>query len=343
MPEQTIAVDAGAVRTWLADLGIPAVAPLRFQRIGLGQSNLTYLVTDAADARWVLRRPPLGHILASAHDVVREARILSALAGTGVPVPRVHGSTTDARYAEVPLVLMDYVDGRTVDTMQVAEALTPSERGEIAAAMPDALAAVHAVDLERHGLHELAGRKPYAPRQLTRWARQLEQSKTRELPRLDDLTRRLSAAIPEQRDVTLVHGDFHLRNLMFHRDRPEIVAVLDWELSTLGDPLADMGTLLTYGPEPGETSGGDFAPSTLPGFPNRADMAKRYLDVTGRDPAALAFWHVLGLWKLAIIGEGVRRRALDRPDNAGAAGIPTAARIDAVIEQAVDLAHVAGI
>ncbi|WP_431962402.1 phosphotransferase family protein [Nocardia sp. bgisy134] len=340
---EVVGVDAEAVSRWFTELGIEYAAPLRFQRIGLGQSNLTYRVTDAAAGAWVLRRPPLGHLLASAHDVVREARIIAALAGTGVPVPRIIAVTEDSEFAEVPLVLMEFVDGPVVDTMDAAEELTPPQRRQIALTLPRALAKIHAVDLEKVGLDGLASHKPYAQRQLRRWAGQWAVSKTRDLPELDDLTRRLAAAIPEQREISLVHGDFHLRNLIFSHATGEVAAVLDWELSTLGDPLADMGSLLTYWPEPGETTGGDFAPSTLDGFPDRAEMARLYLAETGRDAAALQYWHALGLWKLAIIGEGVMRRAMDRPQNKAAAGTPTAARIDALVHKAREIADTAGI
>src|SRR5262249_4640466 len=149
--------------------------------------------------------------------------------------------------------------------------------------------------------------------------------------------------VPEQREISLVHGDFHLRNLITARDTGEVVATLDWELSTLGDPIADMGTLLTYWPEPGETTGADFAPSTLQGFPSRAEMARLYLAEPGRDPAALQYWHVLGLWKLAIIAEGVMRRAMDEPENKAAAGTPTVARIDSIVTKAREIADAAGI
>lgn len=335
-----IGVDAAGVARWLTDLSVEYAAPLRFQRIGLGQSNLTYRVTDASDRSWVLRRPPLGHLLASAHDVVREARIIAALADTDVPVARILGVTMDC---DVPLVLMEFVDGLVVDTMAAAEALTPQHRHKIAESMPSTLAKIHAVDLEQTGLADLASHKPYAQRQLKRWSAQWEQSKTRDLPALDDLTRCLAAAIPEQREISLVHGDFHLRNLITAPDTGAVVATLDWELSTLGDPMADMGTLLTYWPEPGESTGADFAPSTLEGFPSRAEMAKHYLDETGRDLAALQYWHVLGLWKLAIIAEGVMRRAMDEPENKAAAGTPTEARIDAIVDKAREIADAAGI
>jgi len=193
------------------------------------------------------------------------------------------------------------------------------------------------------GLADLASHTPYAQRQLKRWVGQWELSKTRELPELDDLTRRLIAAVPEQREISLVHGDFHLRNLITSRETGEIVATLDWELSTLGDPVADMGSLLTYWPEPGEALAGDFAPSTLEGFPDRAEMTRLYLEATGRDSAALQYWQVLGLWKLAIIGEGVMRRAMDEPQNKASAGTPDTSWIDARVRKAREIADDAGI
>jgi aminoglycoside phosphotransferase (APT) family kinase protein len=345
MPEtrEVVGVDVDAVSRWLATLGIEFVAPLHFQRIGLGQSNLTYRVADTGGRAWVLRRPPLGRLLASAHDVLREARIIAALTNTDVPTPGILSVTAGSEFSEVPLVLMDFVDGLVVDTMDVAQALTPQQRRQIALSLPRTLAKVHGVDLTKVGLADLASHKPYAQRQLKRWAGQWEMSKTRELPKLDDLTRRLGAAAPEQREISLVHGDFHLRNLITSRQTGEVVAVLDWELSTLGDPLADMGSLLTYWPEPGETTGGDFAPSTLEGFPDRAEMARLYLEETGRDPAALQYWYVLGLWKLAIIAEGVMRRAMEEPQNKAAAGTPTTAWIDALVHKARENADAAGI
>lgn len=338
-----VGLDPDAVARWLTALGIEFDAPLQFARIGLGQSNLTYRVQDAAGRAWVLRRPPLGHLLASAHDVLREARIISALWETDVPVPQILGTTTDPEFSDVPLVLMQFVDGLVVDTMSVAEALTPQQRRQIAVDLPRTLTRIHAVDLTEVGLADLASHKPYAQRQLKRWAGQWELSKMRELPELEDLTRRLVAAAPEQREISLVHGDFHLRNLITSPETGEIVATLDWELSTLGDPLADMGSLLTYWAEPGETVPGDYAPSTLPGFPDRAEMTKLYLDVTGRDAAALQYWHAFGLWKLAIIAEGVLRRALENPQNKASAGTPDTSWIDARVQRAREIADAAGI
>jgi aminoglycoside phosphotransferase (APT) family kinase protein len=290
----------------------------------------------------VLRRPPLGDLLASAHDVAREARILSALEDTPVPTPRVYGLSRDA--AGVPLLLMEFVDGLVVDRMPIAESLTPQRRREIGLSMPTTLAKIHAVDLEKAGLDDLASHKPYAQRQLKRWAGQWEQSKTRELPDLDDLTRRLIAAAPQQQELTLVHGDFHLRNVITSHTTGEVIGVLDWELSTLGDPLADMGSLLAYWPQPGEEDiAGGFAATALEGFPDRAEMARVYLAQTGRDAATLKYWHALGLWKIAVIAEGVMRRAMDVPQNKAAAGTPTLRWIDALVCKAREVAEDAGI
>ena len=344
MPHQeVVGINPDAVTSWFSDIEIDITGQLTFDRIGLGQSNLTYLVRDEVDRRWVLRRPPLGHLLASAHDVVREARIMSALANTSVPTPKILGVTANPVISDAPLVLMEFIDGQVVDTLDIARSLTPQRRRQIAVSLQRTLTEIHAVDLNEVGLSDMASHKPYAPRQLKRWTRQWEQSKTRELPELDELTRRLVAAAPVQTETSLVHGDFHLRNVIASRDRGDITGVLDWELSTLGDPLADMGSLLAYWPEAGEDTGGDFPATTLEGFPGRAEMAHLYLDQTGRDPKALQYWHALGLWKVAIIAEGVMRRAIETPTNKAAAGTPTVTLIDALIHQAREVADAAGI
>jgi aminoglycoside phosphotransferase (APT) family kinase protein len=360
MTSAVVGIDPAAIAGWMEQLGIAFTGPLSFQRIGLGQSNLTYLVRDAQERKWVLRRPPLGDLLASAHDVAREARILSALEDTPVPTPRVYGLTRDPggdrqrgeagrsgsppNPSDVPLLLMEFIDGLVVDRMPIAESLAPQRRREIGLSLPMTLAKIHAVDLEESGLDDLASHKPYAQRQLKRWAGQWEQSKTRELHDLDDLTRRLIAAAPQQQELTLVHGDFHLRNLITSRATGDVIGVLDWELSTLGDPSADMGSLLAYWPEPGEEDiAGGFAATALEGFPDRAEMARVYLAETGRDAATLKYWHALGLWKVAIIAEGVMRRAMDEPQNKAAAGTPTMRWIDALVCKAREVAEDAGI
>jgi len=337
---EAVGLDVAATARWIESLGIELVEPLELERIGLGQSNLTYLVRDQAGHRWVLRRPPLGSLLASAHDVKREARILTALEDTEVPTARVLGV---ADPDEAPLALIEYVDGVVVDRMSIARELRPEVRRGVGLSMVMTLAKIHAVDLKATGLIELSSHKPYAERQLKRWSGQWEASKTRELPALDRLTERLQAAIPAQQDLTLVHGDFHLRNVITSRDGAAVRAVLDWELSTLGDPLADVGTLLAYWPRAGEVTAEGFNASSLPGFPARDELIRTYAEATGRDLAALGFWHALGLWKIAIIAEGIVRRITEEPQNQASAGIPTVERIEALVARATEVAWAAGL
>jgi aminoglycoside phosphotransferase (APT) family kinase protein len=337
-----VGLDAAAVAAWLADAA-GLREPVAFSRIGQGQSNLTYLALDADGRRVVLRRPPLGHLLASAHDVAREHHILAALDGTAVPTPPVVAFTGDVAVTDVPLLAMGHVEGLVVDDVAVAEGLDAATRERLGLALPRALAAVHAVDLNAVGLLDLASHRPYAARQLKRWRRQWEDSRTRELPAVTELADRLEAATPEQRELTLVHGDFHLLNVIAAPDGSAVRAVLDWELCTLGDPLADLGGLLAYWPQPGDVATVHPAP-LLPGFPTRTALAEEYMKASGRDvaPVELAFWHALGLWKIAVIVEGVRRRALDDPRNAPDGGVPGAHVVEDLVAQARLVASRAG-
>jgi len=323
--------DKAWLRNWLTDEGLQPGAALTVDRIGAGYSNLTYGLSEGSGRRWVLRRPPPGDLLASAHDVVREARIMDALGPTDVPVPTVHGVRQDAQ--NVPWVLLEHVDGQVVDTMPAGSDLPPDLRRQLGASMSRTLARVHAVDVDRLGLGDLASRSPYAARQLRRWTRQWEASRTRPLPELDRLTARLALAVPEQHELGLVHGDFHIRNVIT-RDG-QVVAVLDWELSTLGDPLADVGTLLAYWPHAGELEAADrSAVSTLPGYLTRDELLAEYAAASGRDLSAVGFWHVLGIWKVAIIAEGVLRRALDQPHSQSLAETPSAEDVDQLVAYA---------
>lgn len=342
-PTEAVGLDVPAVTDWICGLGVATPGPLTFTRIGHGQSNLTFLVEDERGGRWILRRPPLGQLLASAHDVAREGRILSGLQGTAVPTPRVFGLCTDPRVTDVPLLLMEHVDGLVVDTMEIAEGLAPAHREAIGLSLARTLGAIHVVDLDAAGLADLASRKPYAERQLKRWHGQWERSKTRELPVVDALTARLRANVPEPGEVTLVHGDFHLLNVITDHQSGEVTAVLDWELCTLGDPLADLGGLLAYWPQPGDPAGAVFEAPALPGFPTRAELAATYAEATGRALDALPFWHVLGLWKVAIIAEGVIRRALDEPRNQAADTVLSTQVVDDLLVRAVHVADEAGL
>jgi aminoglycoside phosphotransferase (APT) family kinase protein len=340
-------LDGDAVTTWLtappAEGGAGLRGPVRYARIGQGQSNLTFLATDARGRRLVLRRPPLGHLLASAHDVAREHRILRALQDTAVPTPGVVAFSDDPTVTDVPLLAMEHVDGLVVDDLAVAEAMPVAARDRLGRALATTLARVHAVDLEATGLIDLASHKPYAARQLKRWRRQWEDSRTRELPEVTELADRLEAAMPEQRELGLVHGDFHLLNVIAAPDGGAVRAVLDWELCTLGDPLADLGGLLAYWPQAGDAGDGVTAVPRLPGFPSREALVETYAQATGRDVGAVAFWHALGLWKVAVICEGVRRRALDDPRNAPPVGVPAQHVVDELVAQARLVAFEAGL
>jgi aminoglycoside phosphotransferase (APT) family kinase protein len=336
-------LDPAAVESWILGLGLGAEAPLRFTRVGSGKSNVTCLAEDARGARWVLRRPPVGPLLATAHDVAREHRVLRALEPTAVPTPAVLGFTQDSAVTDAPLLLMEFVDGLVLDEIDAAQRLDPSARGRLSASLVRALGRVHEVDLRSTGLEDLAAHSPYAARQLRRWRRQWEASRTRELPALERLADRLEAAVPEQHEVTLVHGDFHLLNVVAAPDGEHIRAILDWELCTLGDPVADLGALLAYWPQAGEAADWLFPAPSLRGFASREELARAYAADTGRDIGALPFWHALGLWKVAVICEGVRRRALEDERNAARTGIPAARAVKDLVDEAHDVLFGAGL
>jgi aminoglycoside phosphotransferase (APT) family kinase protein len=338
-------VDYRELTAWLGTLVSDFAPPVTARRLGVGQSNLTYILSDAAGHRWVLRRPPLGHLLNSAHDVLREARILSALASTSVPVPRIYAVAQATEVGDAPLVLMEFVDGVVISDVSASRSLPARARHSAGIALAETLGRIHAVDLGTVNLADLASHSPYAQRQLKRWSSQWERSKTRELAELDSLTDRLRAAVPPPRELTLVHGDLHLRNIVVSDFDGEILAALDWELATLGDPIADLGTTLAYWPENDEKVLPEFRALLLPGYPRRADLIERYCLITGRDVAddELAFWHALALWKVAIIAEGILRRAQEDPRNRAESGVPVHQTVNDLVALAHDIAARAGI
>ncbi|AXT86129.1 phosphotransferase family protein [Aeromicrobium sp. A1-2] len=340
---QDVALDLAILAEVMCGDGVDVSGELTAERVGMGQSNLTYLVRDAGAGRWIVRRPPRGNLLESAHDVHREFGILSALQDTGVPVPRVLGEYVDDRLAESPVVVMEHVDGLVVDRPEVSDTLPMHLRAALGPALGATLAAIHDVDIVEVGLDGLASHAPYAARQIKRWSRQWDDSRTRDLPQLDAMTELLRRRVPEQREVTLVHGDFHIRNVIADPGTGDVRAVLDWELSTLGDPLADIGSLLAYWPEADDPPTALFAASALPGFVDRATLRDSYLAASGRDDADLDYWHVLGLWKIAVICEGVLRRSLDDPRNAADGGPPEPIFIEQLVDRAWRTAAAAGL
>ncbi len=302
-------IDTERVERWFAAEIEDARPPLRFERISGGRSNLTFGVSDAAGHRWALRRPPLGKRLASAHDMGREHRIISAISATEVPVPPVAGLCEDESVNGAPFYVMDFVDGPILRSKAEAERFPDhDDRRAIGERVVDTLVAIHALDPDAVGLGELGRKNDYVARQLHRWQGQWEKSKQREVPLVDDVHARLAARIPEQGPATIVHGDYRLDNMILS-DAGEVAAVVDWELCTLGDPLADVGMLLVYWGEEGDPVMPLMEPATIaPGFPLRDQVADRYAARSGRDLAGIDYYVALGLWKLAIILEGVYAR-----------------------------------
>jgi aminoglycoside phosphotransferase (APT) family kinase protein len=303
-------IDAAAVEEWFAAHVEDIAPPLRFERIAGGHSNLTYRVSDAVGRSWALRRPPLGKRLGSAHDMVREHRVVSALGRTEVPVAPVVGLCEDDAVNGAPFYVMEFVEGPVLRGLAEA-AVFPREadRWAIGERVADTLVAIHAVDPDAVGLGDLGRKEEYVARQLRRWQGQWEDSKTRELAVVDRVHDVLAARIPAQGPATIVHGDYRLDNMIL-TDAGAVAAVVDWELCTLGDPLADVGLLLVYWAQPGEDNpiGLGHPANLAPGFPSREELAARYAERSGRDLAELDFFLALGYWKLAVIIEGVYAR-----------------------------------
>jgi aminoglycoside phosphotransferase (APT) family kinase protein len=238
----------------------------------------------------------------------REHRIIAALWLTDVPVARALGFCDDAAVNGAPFYLMDFVEGSVVATRADADAYPPASRRPVADALIDVLARLHAVDPDAVGLGSLGRKESYIERQLRRWHAQFHRAKTRELPLLDEVHDRLAARVPPQRWTGIVHGDYRLGNMIVG-DAGELRAVLDWELATLGDTLADLGWLLSSWLEPGEGGPGPLVPpTTAPGFPSRAEVAARYAAATGRDVSDLPYYLAFCRWRSACIGEGVLAR-----------------------------------
>jgi aminoglycoside phosphotransferase (APT) family kinase protein len=307
-------IDADRVSAFVAH-HVPSLgAPLRFSLISGGRSNLTYRV-EGPDGTCVLRRPPLGHVLATAHDMAREHRVLAALADTDVPVARPLALCTDEAVNGAPFYLMEYRGGVVAnESIPAGYAESPAERARIGPALKDVLARIHRVDFAGRGLADFGRPEGYLERQVRRWSKQWALSKVAEAPEIDELIVRLLAALPKSPEPTLVHGDYRLGNVALAPDDPgRITAVFDWEMATLGDPLADVGYTLIYWGEmsdpPEERMPGAFSAVTAqPGFATRAELSEAYARASGRDVGEVDFYRVLAMYKLAVISEGIYAR-----------------------------------
>jgi aminoglycoside phosphotransferase (APT) family kinase protein len=284
--------------------------PLTGELVAGGKSNLTYRVSDGKD-EWAVRRPPLGHVLPTAHDMGREFTVLSGLAGTAVPVPRVELLCTDEEVLGAPFYLMEYVDGIVLRDPSTTARLPREQAAALGTRLVEVLAALHAVDPAEVGLSEFGRPDGYLARQVRRWYQQWERSKTRELPALEQLATGLAEAVPDSGLVGIVHGDYRLDNVMFDKPVERIIAVLDWEMATLGDPLADVGLMWVYTAlqQEGMSPANSFNPDS--GFPPPAELIDQYAARTSVPLDRLPWYAALGYYKLAIVSEGIHKRFLN--------------------------------
>lgn len=283
--------------------------PLTASLIGGGRSNPTYRLSDS-ESEWVLRRPPYGHVLPSAHDMKREYTVIDALAGSAVPVPVAVHLCEDTAVLGASFYLMNLVDGRPVGTTEQAEELTPEQRRGLGLALADTLADLHEIDPATVGLDDFGRPDGYLDRQLKRWARQWESSKTAERPEVAVLLDKLGRALPRTRFPGIVHGDVKLDNVLVSRDDPaRIVTVLDWEMATLGDTLADVGIMLSFWDVPGQPANPiTRGLATLDGFPTRAELLERYASRRGIELPEVDWYVVFADFKIAVIMEGIAAR-----------------------------------
>ena len=304
-----VGIEPGNVEDWL-QLHIDGLRrPVEFALIPGGHSNLTYLVTDGDRQRVVLRRPPLGELLPGAHDMAREYRAISALGPTEVPVPEALGFCDDHGVTGASFYVMSFVEGHVLHNEQVAtETYGLEARHRVGLSLAETLDALHSVDVDAVGVGSLGRREDYVGRQLRRWFRQYDASRAMSVPLVDELYESLLLARPEQQKASLVHGDYRLGNCITDGDG-EIAAILDWEICTLGDPLADVGYMLVTWAEPGdEQQGISMAPSMAQGFATKQELIERYSSASDLDLSPIRFYMAFNHWKSACIYEGVYAR-----------------------------------
>lgn len=302
----TVLVDEERVAAWL-DREVGIAGPLRARPLGGGNSNATYLL-DSGRRVLVLRRPPAATISGTAHSMEREHRIFRALAGTPVPVPRPVAFCADPAVTGAPFLVMEHVDGLSLtDHLPPGYPEGAGTLRRLGEEMVDALAALHSVDHEAVGLGDFGKPERFLERQVSRWSRQYESYAVRDLPRFGEVAAWLERHRPPAGRPGIMHGDFHLDNCLFSPQEPRLLAVIDWEMATVGDPLLDLGLALAlWGPRPLDPCAMPRiqAVSRLPGAPTRADLAERYTARCGRPVEHLRYYMVLALWKLAAIVEG---------------------------------------
>jgi aminoglycoside phosphotransferase (APT) family kinase protein len=279
-----------------------------------GQSNPTFLL-ESGGRRYVMRKKPPGKLLPSAHQVEREYRILRALSSTDVPVPKVHFLCEDADVIGTPFYVMDHVEGRIFRNPRIPNASGPAERGAIIDTMNETLAKLHRVDYEAAGLGDFGKAGNYMARQVSRWSNQYDASKTDDIKTMDRLMEWLPKHVPDDDSSSIAHGDFRLENMIVHPAEPRVLAVLDWELSTIGHPLADLGyNCMVYHLPAGDFAGSGYLGADLAelGIPSEPEYVQTYCERVGRSSAPqFSFYVAFGLFRLAAIVQGVYKRGLD--------------------------------
>ncbi|MEU9211586.1 phosphotransferase family protein [Streptomyces sp. NPDC048415] len=280
--------------------------PLTGRLIEGGRSNLTYAVTDGA-AKWVVRRPPLGHVLATAHDMRREHRVISALHPTAVPVPRTVLLCEDESVLGAPFYVMEFVEGTPYRTAEQLAPLGPQRTRDAVLGLVDTLVELHSVDPAEVGLADFGRPEGFLDRQLRRWGKQLDASRNRELAGIDELQAALGRELPNSPKPAVVHGDYRLDNVLIGTD-DRIKAVLDWEMSTLGDPLTDLGLLVMYSAPLDLPDSPISTTASAAGHPKPAEIVERYAARSGRDVSAVSWYTAFAWFKLAVILEGIHYR-----------------------------------
>lgn len=304
--------DTDALEVWF-EKAVPAVrSPLRLELLASGRSCPTYRVVDADGRMLALRHPPLGDLVESAHDVSREFRVMSAVArGSDVPVPKMIAFCDDRDVIGVPFYVMDFVEGIPMFYAEQAAAVPESRRLIVSQELVEILVRIHAIDVDAVGLGGLGRRENYIARQLRRWYGQYEALSPERVPLIEEMHQILSDNVPHQRETTLVHGDYAFHNIIAGEDG-NIRAVLDWELSTLGEPTADLGWLLFQWLDRGERRAYQAsAANQLPGFPERRRLVEWYAAGSGRSLDDLAFYYAFAWWKMACAEVAIVRRYAD--------------------------------
>ncbi|WP_255345491.1 phosphotransferase family protein [Streptomyces chartreusis] len=301
-------LDLYALQTYLSSHVREVTGPIEADLMHGGRSNLTYRITDGTHA-WVLRRPPLGGLTPSAHDMGREFRIVDALQDTGVPLARTVALCEDPNIIGAPFSLVSHVDGTVLRTREDLDDLATTDVEECAFALVDVLATLHSIPYQEVGLDGFGRPQGYLGRQVRRWRDQWQRVATRELPDIERLQARLETHVPDESDASIVHGDARIDNAILDpAELGTVRALVDWEMATLGDPLADLGLHLVYRDPAFAPVLGGSAASTDERMPSRDALAERYARARGRDLSQLDFYLALGYFKIAVIAEGIHAR-----------------------------------